>query len=306
MRRAHVPEGAELRMRQRHERAACLERRVAFDEVLDVLHDAGGDALRLQGLDQRVVFLRGVSIRRSVVPPASCARRCHVIRRESADRHPAILAARRIDVLLQHARVGIAGALRPTRRAAVATIASRICCTQISYIAASMWQPRPDSLRRCQCRGDAGRHHVGHDHVAIGHRARDHRVAVGPAGQQRAAGQCGAGAVHAPFLCQRTGLSVDAARSHHQAGIALRQLFVVRAPASPSCRARNSRRRRRPSRSSGSSSSRRFRPLQVERQAALGSIEVREPGLVVEVAGAATRRPAHRGATGRDACGFRP
>src|SRR5690606_17558770 len=44
-RRAHMAEAAELRMRQIDERAALAKRRVALDEILDVLDDAGSDPL---------------------------------------------------------------------------------------------------------------------------------------------------------------------------------------------------------------------------------------------------------------------
>ena len=152
-------------------------------------------------------------------PPVSASSRAALGFVGQADRHPAILARGREHVLEEHRRIGIARALRRARRACAAARAARICCTQISYIEASMWHPRPVSRRACKRGGGAGRHHVRHDHVAIRHRAGDHRIAVRPAGQVGAARQRAAGAVDAPFLRQRPGLAVDAARDHHDAGV---------------------------------------------------------------------------------------
>ena len=136
------------------------------------------------------------------------ARRASLRCIEQADGHPAILAARRIDVLA----AARSGSALPMRRGAYAALRRHdgrahllhadLVHRGIDMAAAALLAP----LR--QRRGDAGRHHVRHDHIAIGHGTRNHRIAIRPARQQGAARQRAAGAIHAP-------LAAPAGRSGH-------------------------------------------------------------------------------------------
>jgi len=98
-------------MRQLHQCATRAQRRIVFHQVLDVLQSAGRDAGSLQPGNQFALIL----LPRPFGQRASARERVQgrfLGGIEHADGHPAILAARRIHILLQHTGVRIAKATR--------------------------------------------------------------------------------------------------------------------------------------------------------------------------------------------------
>src|SRR5690606_7358866 len=118
--RAHVTERAEQRMIERDERTAFGEGGIALEQILDVLHRAGGDVEALQLFSEIVIDVLCGECTQDLVPVCARARLCEpepraqsrpIGRLEQGDRNPAIIALARVDALMEYARIVVASAL---------------------------------------------------------------------------------------------------------------------------------------------------------------------------------------------------
>src|SRR5690242_19767238 len=67
-----------------------------------------------------------------------------------------------------------------------------------------------------ECGGGRGRHHIGNDDIAVGDRTRNDGATIGPPSEISATRECRAGAVYAPFVGERAGLTEYAAGNHDE------------------------------------------------------------------------------------------
>ncbi len=186
-RRVDMAEAAEQRMVERRPapgaRASCGS---ALDHVLAILHDAAGKAGRLQRRPSTAWSSRAraqaagspPAMRAQLRPSSAASRRLIATQRSSPAQRARPASARRGSAL--PVRRGPLAALR--RAQGIAHLLDADLVHRGVDMAAA--PGRPAVLQR---RRDAGRHDEGHDHVAIGHRAGDDRIA----GRPSRSGRCG-------------------------------------------------------------------------------------------------------------------
>src|SRR6188768_471282 len=281
-RRAHMAEPAEPCMFDVHERAAFGQAGIVLHEVLDVLQNAGRNALGLQRF-YRFPFGQAACPGCDIFAACQLAQPAPLCGSGDRDGDPSILACGRKHILAVAARIGVAGALWRRSELRVADCRPHLLHTYLVHRRIDMGT-MAGLAPALQGGSGTGGHHVGNDDIAVRDTAGNHRVPIGPASEVCASRQCGTGPVHAPLLGQRTALTVHAAGYHHDARIALRQCFIVQPEL-----------RHGPRREILDDDIRpfdqwleyfaRLGAFHVQRETALGGVQMREPGLVVEVTG---------------------